>query len=76
MVFAIFCAAGRLIEFVCLPSGEQLREPGPVQVSHPAVGRMRAVLHLDPVLAFAAAIGAAAMLRDDAFAAHAAGGTE
>jgi hypothetical protein len=39
------------LNFVCLPSGKQLREPGRVQVSYPVVGRMRTVLHFDPVSA-------------------------
>ena len=47
-----------------------------MRIRHPAAGRMGAVLHLEPVVAFAAAIRAAAVFRDDAFEAHAAGGKE
>jgi hypothetical protein len=39
-------------------------------IPHPAVGWVRRVLHLDPVLALAGVIGAIDALRDDTFEPH------
>ena len=51
-------------------SAASLRPGSQARVSDPVVRWVRAAFYLYPVLAFAAAIGAAAMLGDDAFEAH------
>jgi hypothetical protein len=51
-------------------------DAGDYLIPDPAVGRVRRVLHLDPMFEFAGTTGTIAALRDDAFEAQVAGGTE